>query len=339
MSKRAALQKTLDVLLKPIGYEVVRSRDLYAWQRRVRKGTSFKPSTLPVGAERYLREDNPRFRELRERYAAYDDKVTFPLVWKEGHLSADDMQYFRGDNAYVWQLRGPNMNPLAYALTAYYVASIDTLGLLGSLQENESFGNYTFQVGGRTVSRDLLDSIIELYFLDKHLNLAGGGERNVLDIGAGYGRLASRMVAAFPQVRNYLCTDAVAASTFISEYYLRFLEIGERARVLPLDEVEATLARVPVDFAVNVHSFSECRIEAVDWWLALLEKHAIRFLMVVPNAGKFGGERLLTKDGNDFGAVIERHGYELVAKEPKFRDPIVQEYGINPTFHYLFARR
>jgi hypothetical protein len=58
--------------------------------------------------------------------------------------------------------------------------------------------------------------------------------------------------------------------------------------------------------------------------------------MIVPNANNHGGELLLTNDGKDFGEVIEKHGYTLVAKDPKYRDPVVQEYAINPTYHYLF---
>ena len=58
--------------------------------------------------------------------------------------------------------------------------------------------------------------------------------------------------------------------------------------------------------------------------------------MIVPNGGDHGGERLLTNDGRDFGGVIEEHGYKLIAKDPKFADPVVQRYAINPTCHYLF---
>ena len=58
--------------------------------------------------------------------------------------------------------------------------------------------------------------------------------------------------------------------------------------------------------------------------------------MTVPNAGYHEGELLLTNDGTDFGEVIEKHGYKLVAKDPQYRYPLVQKYGINPTYHYLF---
>jgi hypothetical protein len=74
----------------------------------------------------------------------------------------------------------------------------------------------------------------------------------------------------------------------------------------------------------------------MDWWLSLLARYSVRYLMIVPNAGDHGGERLLTHEGENFGEVIEKHGYKLIAKEPKFRDPVVQTFGINPTYHYLF---
>ena len=53
----------------------------------------------------------------------------------------------------------------------------------------------------------------------------------MLDIGAGYGRLAHRMSAAFPQLEDYCCVDAVPESTFLSEYYLRHRGCTPPARV------------------------------------------------------------------------------------------------------------
>ena len=35
--------------------------------------------------------------------------------------------------------------------------------------------------------------------------------------------------------------------------------------------------------------------------------------------------------------VLTRHGYRLVAKEPKYLDQLVQRYAVNPTYYYLFA--
>jgi len=317
-------------------YKLISSSLLYDWQKYPQTKPSYKESLLPEGSESYLQPNHPRLKELQKRYANFDSKVTVPLVWKEGIVRPDDLRYFRGDNAYVWQLRGPNMNIMAYALTMYYVKSIDTLGLLQRLEEDDFFGNFTFLIDNKKISRDLLDSIIEIYFLEKHLNVSSLNNLTLLDIGAGYGRLAHRMVEAFSNIKTYFCTDAVAISTFISEYYLRFRKLEDKAKVIPLDDIESTLKKNTVDIAVNIHSFSECSISAIEWWLSLLEKYGIKYLMIVPNSGDHGDELLLSNDRQDISKVIEKHGYKLVVKEPKFRDPEVQKYAINPTCYYLF---
>jgi putative sugar O-methyltransferase len=315
-------------------YEIIESQRLYDWQKTPQTGASRSQSALPEGAASYLQMSNPRFTELQDRYAAFNNDVTNPLEWKDSHVSPDDMQYFRGDNAYVWQFRTPFMNEMAYALTTYYVKAIDKLGLLDKLIEDDLFGVLCASIDNRLVSRDLLDSIIEIHFLEKHLNITNFKNLTVLDVGAGYGRLAHRMVSALPNIANYLCTDAFPASTFISEYYLRYRNLEDKAKVVPLDEIEQTLRNYKVDLAVNIHSFSECRIPAIEWWLSTLAKNNVKYLMVVPNPLE-----LLTNDGSDFGGVIENSGYKLIAKDFKYRDPVVQKYAINPCCHYLFELR
>jgi len=144
------------------------------------------------------------------------------------------------------------------------------------------------------------------------------------------------MLSALPGVTRYLCTDAIAESTFVSEYYLGFRKLDDRARVIPLDEIEATLEAESVDLAVNIHSFSECTPSAIEWWIALLARHRVKHLMIVPNAQDHGGALLLTLDRKDMRSIIERHGYRQIAKDPKYRDGVVQRHAINPTCHFLF---
>lgn len=334
MSAKARTRAVLNTLLRRFGQVVVDERMLYDWQKASFQSAGRSGSTeLPAGAADYLVPDNPRLRELQARYAAFDERVTTPLVWTEDYVSPEDMLYFRGDNAYVWQVRKWSMNIMVYALTTYYVKSIDTLGLLDKLDEDGAFGVHTVQIDNRRVSRDLLDSIIEIQFLEKHLGVSSRSDLSVLDIGAGYGRLAHRMLGALPNISRYLCTDAVPVSTFVCEHYLSHRRLEDRAKVVPLDEIEAALSAASVDLAVNVHSFSECRTSAIDWWLSLVAKAGVKYLMIVPNT-----DLLTTKDGHDFTGIIERHGYRLKAREPKFSDPVVQQYGINPVHLYLFER-
>jgi hypothetical protein len=332
MGIKAQVRESLDSLLKRFGYRIVLDENLYEWQKTPSQTQpSLRTSKLPEGAADYLVMNHPRLKELQTRYAAFNGEVTTPLVWTDNHLSNEDMLYFRGDNAYVWQTRRFAMNIMSYALTTYYAKSIDKLGLLEKLEEDDCLGVHTFTIDNKLISRDLLDSIIEIHFLEKHLNISSRVGLSFLDIGAGYGRLAHRMTSSLPNISRYLCTDAFPASTFISEYYLRFRNLEGKAKVVALDEIEQVLRSSPVDIAVNIHSFSECRISAIEWWISILAKCGVKNLMIVPNPPE-----LRTNDGIDFGNIIEKHGYKMIAKDPKYGDPVLQKYGANPSYYYLF---
>lgn len=336
MNYRARAKQLLNSFAGRYGYEMIPRASVYDWQREQGKRLNHRDSTLPQDATGYLRFDSPRLLELQERYTHFQSDASIPFVWKDGYIQADDLRYFRGDNVYVWQARGRNMSVIAYALTTFFTKSSDPLGLLERLEEDDRFGNVWFRIDGKKISRDLLDSIAEIYFLERHLQVSKLSDCRFLDIGAGYGRLAHRMLGAMPNIQTYYCTDAVPASTFISEYYLRFRKCDDRAEVVPLYEIEDTLANCRVDVAVNVHSFSECSIPAIEWWLVRLRTAAVKHLMIVPNALDNGGKLLRTNDGQDVQKVVEKHGYRLKVKEPKFADPVVQQYGLDPTWHYLF---
>jgi hypothetical protein len=138
-----------------------------------------------------------------------------------------------------------------------------------------------------------------------------------------------------------ICTDAVPESTFLSEYYLRFRGITNNAQVVPLDEIERVLDENEILLAVNIHSFSECSMSSIGWWLDLLTKHRVHYLFVVPNADWHGGTRLLTQEpaGNkrqDFMPAILSRGYKLFRKRTQYSASGVQKYGVSPTYYYLF---
>ena len=158
----------LNKALMRYGYEIIPSSIVFDWQRYSQDGPGCNNRAgLPEGAESYLHINHPKLMELQKRYSVFDDSVKKPLVWKSDLIRSRDILYFRGDNAYVRQLGGPNMNLniMAYALSTYYLESIDKLDLLIKLEEDDYFGNITFNINRRTVSRDLLDSIIEIYFM------------------------------------------------------------------------------------------------------------------------------------------------------------------------------
>jgi hypothetical protein len=330
------MMRMLNSALARRGKMIVPLECLYEWQRKPVLGPVYNPAPIPESARTYLSKDNPRLLDLQRRYAKCDSMVIVSATWTDDYLRAEDLRYFRGDNIYVWQVRGGpytaggNYHEMGQALAAHYAKFIDRAGLFDRLAEDGAFGAFMFDVAGRTVSRDLTDSVIELDFLDRHLDLLRRSNVSILDIGAGYGRLAYRTTMAAPGVRQYLCVDAIAHSTFLSEFYLAY-RAADRTRVVPLDEVAATLGAEQIDIAININSFSECRVEAIEWWVSRTARWGVRRFMV-----SCMSDELRTNHGVEFSSIFARHRYRLVVREPKYRDPPVQRYAIAPGYYFLF---
>lgn len=294
---------------------------------------------LPNGAEEYLRQDNPRLLELREAYNALDHPASVPSQWRDSFLKKNlSLAWFRGDNAYVWQLRLYRGSAKARNYLALLdVESRDKLGLLKKLTEDGLFGAFCFVFGDRSpVSRDLLDSVNEINYLDDQIGLAAMDAPTVLDIGAGYGRLAHRMSEGLPNLARYDCIDGVAVSTFLCEYYLRFRNVPDSVRVVPLPEVDSLADSYTV--AVNVHSFSECSLAAIQWWLERISERDIEWLLVVPNTQGMLVSTEISGEHLDFMPAVVAAGYELVDHRPVYQSGELRELIDLHDEFYLFRR-
>lgn len=295
---------------------------------------------LPPGAEDYLRLDNPRLVELREAYAALDSPAAQHSQWRPDNVSGFlDLRYFRGDSMIQWHYRElPRATRLKLFLYLAYLEQLDDQELLSRLREDGAFGCWTYEYPGHPrVSRDLLDSVGELLFLQRQFSLLERSGLRVLDIGAGYGRLAERMVSA-AKLADYCCVDAVPESTFLCEYYLRYRRLMPPARVVPLNEID-DLVPGSFDLAVNIHSFSECTEAAVSWWLELLVRLGVPTLFLIPNEPEGFLSRETDNSRRDLMPVLARAGYELEARVPVIGDAAVrQQLRIEDRFH-LFRQR
>lgn len=323
-------QRIRGVVAERFGLAINRTDNLYPWQVRPMLAGSHT-AEVPEEAHAYLRLDNPRLLDLERRYADCDPAVVTPTVWNSTKISAEDLLYFRGDNPYVFQLRSRNGNELSYALTYYYLRAGAMRPILDAIDEDGAFGVHTWTFDGKRVSRDLLDSVAEIDFLQRHAGL-GTTAMSILDIGAGYGRLAHRIAEVMPDV-TVSATDAFPSSTFLSDYYLRFRR--SRARVVPLDEIEDALAGRRIEIATNIHSFSECPPSAIDWWVSRLARHGVRQLIVVPNISAPDG-RCLTNQGEDMDAIFARHGYICRLREGRYADPVAMRWGVDGSNVSLF---
>jgi FkbM family methyltransferase len=310
---------------------------------RRRMNMSFDDRTLPaLGASVALSPNSPRLFEIRNRYAALDLPVTDSRSqWNKARLSAQiDLLNFRGDNPYVWHYRElPRATRLKFFLYLEYLQRRDTLGLFDQLSEDGMFGCWTHEYAGKPkVSRDLLDSIGELGYLERQLGLVRAKNVRVLDIGAGYGRLAHRMAKAVPGLADYACVDAIPESSFLCEFYTRMRGVTPPVRVVLLDEVQDQLEPGSFDLAMNIHSFSECPEAAVQWWLEQLVRLNVPRLFMVPNEAE--GFLSTEPDGSkrDLMPLIERAGYRLVHAEKAIADPAYHELLKIEDHWLLFAR-
>lgn len=291
------------------------------------------PPPLPRGAEAVLHAANPRLLELRGRYRGHPAAAL--SSWSDLRLEGQlELANFRGDSQYLFQARGTP--EAAYALSAAYVERHDTLGLLSMLEEDASFGALTFAIEGRRISRDLLDSVLEIEALASWLGRERLAKARVLDVGAGYGRLAHRLSAWSREV-EVVATDAVPVSTFLCEYYLGYRGCT-RARVVPLHEVQAELVSGGFDVAVNVHSFGEAPRAAVAWWLEQIAAAAVpRLLIVHAEPELFAAESDLSR--SSYADVLDRVGYRRVALRPKYaHSETVQRLGVFPAWYHAFER-
>lgn len=317
------------------GYRIKRLGDE---DKRYLLGSNNESIPLPDGAMEALDGCPEELQRLRKAYAALDVPATRHSLWDENRLSGDlQLPWFRGDNVYVFQYRRLRSEArVKEYLSLLDVRGKDRLGLFNVLDEDGLFGCWVFDFPGyKHVSRDLLDSINEINFLDKHIGLSAIGNARVLDIGAGYGRLAHRMCTALDNIAAYDCVDAIPESTFLCDYYLNYRGVGN-ARSVPLHELDTLHDRY--DVAVNIHSFSECTQETVRWWLEQVARREIPWLLIIPNES----DRLLSIEPDssrrDFMADVEAAGYKLQIKEPVYADDGLREM-IGVDDHFLLFKR
>ena len=303
------------------------------WRLRghIKPGTS-RVGDLPPDVLSYLTRNNPALVDLKKRYASVTNVPhSFWASWED----KVNLLKFRGENDYVSQAYH-RKTERRYEMSCAYVETTDQLGLFDGFTEDQLFGVKTWEfIPGKLVSRDLLDSVLEITFAKEAMGLDLKDNIRLLDIGAGYGRFAHRFTTAFKN-SSVTCIDAVATSTFISDFYLKFRKC-DRAKVVAFDRL-SDLPAGSFDVAANIHSWSECTKEFIAWWLDRICDLKIQYLFHVPHT-----ETLATieADGSSktYDDELERRGFKLVLKRRKFyRSKCVDRVGLFPTDYRLYKR-
>lgn len=322
-------------LLDRLGVHLV-PRHEYEMLRKSYEGPTWRSPEIPAVARAKLTWDNPELLDLEKRYAGHP--AAAHTQWNKGHLkSSVDLTRFRGENHYVYQVRY-DPGEAVYFMTATYVEQIDKLGMFGKLKEDGLFGAYTISYHNNyIISRDLLDSINQANMIARILGRPS--DWRVLDIGAGYGRLAHRLAECLTDVHT-TCTDAVPLSSFLSDFYLSFRGVSDRAEAVPLDKMDERLKGRSFDVVTNIHSFPECRMSAISWWLGVLDHVDVSKMLIVPNRADMF---LSTEpDGRhlDFKHIFAEHGWKHAHCEPIYaQSHIAQRCALYPHFKFHVFER
>ena len=239
----------------------------------------------------------------------------------ESYQNMVDVEHFRGEHGYLSQLNYGH-DAARYARTWEYAVNHGLQDLLACFPEDGAFGAVTFSApDGTLYSRDSLDSAFEIGFLRDVLGISVASPVDLLDIGAGYGRLLHRWKQAFPAAIG-VGVDGVPLSTYLCDYYIKYRQMQHSLTSLPLSQVQ----HLPVEcaeVATNCYSFGEMTYSAIEFWVKLCAELSIRYFLVVPHDyghtdGAFVSHE---RDGSniDYLPIFAKHGYRELRRRHKYQ--------------------
>lgn len=261
---------------------------------------------------------NEKLLEIISEYDSYYRKNNFnlePVTWNTNSSyikNAINEKKFRNDNAFVWQLQ---LGDKEKDYINYYrkLQKKDSLGLFKKTFEDDSFGCINFRVDNINISRDLLDSINEIYFLKT--NFKSLETMNILDIGAGYGRLCKRYLDCFPGAKYYT-TDGIPHSTYLANIYLS--KYGYQDFNIKLTDLDKLFQTNKIDIAINIHSFPEMNINDIEYWLKSLHKYKVKYIYFVPNNPRSNKINIPANDGKNLVPIFNKYNYKIIKYENTF---------------------
>ena len=185
------------------------------------------------------------------------------IRWKQGHATPARLNAYALYCGLLWQ----------------YAETLDTLNGLGV--EEPSFGNpMPIRLGSRLISQDLAMASLSLNLIAKFAS--PHSVRRILEIGAGYGRIAYLARSLFP-VEQYMIVD-IPPTLAVSQNYLatifgedsveRFSRTPTLGRTFNfiLPHQIAGLTDNHFDLAINFSSFDEMPSQTVLNYLGLIDR-------------------------------------------------------------------
>lgn len=200
------------------------------------------------------------------------------------------------------------------------------INALGMTRDSE-FGGRVVKTSFGEVTRMWLEAEEEMGFLVR--NHAFKLFPSVVEIGAGYGRLA---VAMWNYCSRYVCVDPIPISTQICrDYCARFAPSVEVPSLPDFLALKNRGNEYKFDLAINIHSWNECTTEQVKWWLTMLRELEVPYLFTVSHGQMSGRPEVpyRTHDGGFWRELIEDE-FTLIAEEA---------LGLSDSPHALWKRK
>ena len=138
-------------------------------------------------------------------------------------------------------------------------------------------------VNGHQICYDYLQCCHEVKVISDNINL---DNKNVLEIGAGYGRTCHSILSFF-DCQSYTIID-LEESLSISRQYLKIvLEEQEYQKInfVPIDKIEQ-IKNKSFDLAIQIDGFNEMKRETVLYYLSLIDSQCENFYVKNP-VGKY----------------------------------------------------
>ena len=199
-------------------------------------------------------------------------------------------------------------------------------------QRDAQYGAMLFDTKYGKVTRMWADSNVEYDFLQRHLNKFFLQNATVMDVGAGYGRLA---VSMSPHVKQFIAVDSIPVSVACCKDYVATWARTDNIQILSVEDLYLMYKqnKVPkIELAMNIHSWNECSLETIEEWLQTLVKFNTDFLFTVSHGqldARFERAYYSWSNGASYRPLIEKY-FQLFVEE---------SIGITKHPHALWRRR
>ena len=246
-------------------------------------------------------------RALRSEQLLYLLRNTSPRAWARCASERVDMAAARWAPL-PWSRLERWLYAVAVRLLWTYAHDRDRLGVL-RLGEPLLGNPPPVYYRGRLISQDLANSALEVDAI--HRLLSGHSPRSILEIGAGYGRVAYVLMSLHPTC-SYTVVD-IQPALGISERYLRTL-FPNRDVTFMTPESVAEIPRGTIDLAFSISSLQEMTTEQIRNYLALVDRVAHGGAVYLKQWSSWYNPKDLTTVTFDDYNIPDR--WELAFREP-----------------------